>query len=64
MPNSTIQEVHENFVCANRIRPIYANHDWPLKDGRGVVTVEPIQRRHDELVFDKDFNLAGSHRSF
>lgn len=53
MPNTMAQEVQENFTYAIQNRPMFANYDWPLRDGRGIVNVELIQLpllRHNKVT--------------
>lgn len=43
MPNTLSEEVMEDFAFALEQRPMYANYEWPLRDDRGIVSVELIQ---------------------
>lgn len=43
MPNTMVEEIHEDFLFAIQLRPMYANYEWPLRDNRGIVNVELIQ---------------------
>lgn len=38
-----VEEIHEDFLFAIQLRPMYANYEWPLRDNRGIVNVELIQ---------------------